>query len=68
MMHVESPMHAAEENPPGNNVVALAISLVQINRPESSALGIVSPVFKGVTLALAASSLTSNSCSSLLKS
>ena len=58
MMHVASPMHAAEENPPGNNIVALAISLVQINIPESSALGIVSPVFKGVTLALAESSLT----------
>ena len=48
MMHVESPMHVAEENPPGNNVVALAISLVQINSRKSSALGIVSPVFNPI--------------------
>ena len=68
MMHVESPMQIAEEKPPGNEEAALAINLVQIKRPESSALGMVRPVFSGVTHAFAARRHASNSCSSSLKS
>ena len=60
MMHVESPIHETELNPPGNNDTAFAINLVQRRRPDNSALGMVNPVFNGVTLALAVSRRTSN--------
>ena len=54
MTHVESPMQEAEPKPPSYNDNALDISLEHSNNPDTSDLGIVSPVFSGVTRDLVA--------------
>ena len=64
MMQVESPKHKIELKPPLYNDFVLERSLVQRRRPDSSDLGIVNPVLRGITQALAATSYDMNSCSS----
>ena len=54
MIQVESPRHETDPKPPLYKDTDLDSSLVQRSRPDSSDLGIVSPVFKGVTQAFAA--------------
>ena len=54
MMQVESPRQDAALKPPSQSETALDISLEHKSNPETSALGIVNPVFSGVTQALAA--------------
>ena len=53
IMQVESPRHETEMNPPVLRDTTLAMSLVHNRSPDNSDLGIVSPVFRGVTQALA---------------
>ena len=64
MMHVESPKHEIEPKPPLYSDAVLERSLVQRRSPDSSDLGIVNPVLRGVTQALAVTSCDMNSCSS----
>ena len=64
MMQVESPKHETEPKPPLYSDSVLERSLVQRRRPDSSDLGIVNPVLRDVTRALAVTSYDMNSCSS----
>lgn len=63
-MQVESPKHKIEPKPLLYNDSVLERSLVQRRRPDSSDLGIVYPVLRGVTQALAVTGCDMNSCSS----
>ena len=60
IIHVESPRQDAELNPPSYRETAFAMNLEHNSNPETSNFGILKPVLRGVTRALAARICDSN--------